>query len=45
MILASIGTLVAFSWLPFYPLWAILFIGEGIAVIWALTVHGRELAR
>ncbi|TFC51718.1 hypothetical protein E3T26_05255 [Cryobacterium sp. TMT1-21] len=45
VILAFIGTLVAFAWLPYYPFWAMLFIVAGVAVIWALTVHGRELAR
>jgi hypothetical protein len=43
VILALISTLVAFAWLPWYPFWAILFIVAGIAVMWALTVHGRDI--
>ena len=42
--LAFFGTLIAFAWLPYYPFWAILFIVAGVSVIWALTVHGREIA-
>jgi hypothetical protein len=43
VILAFIATLVAFAWLPWYPFWAILFIIAGVGVIWALTVHGRDI--
>lgn len=42
--LAFFGTLIAFTWLPYYPFWAILFIVAGVSVIWALTVHGKEIA-
>ena len=42
--LAFFGTLIAFAWLPYYPFWAILFIVAGVSVIWALTVHGREIS-
>jgi hypothetical protein len=31
-------------WLPYYPVWSILMIALNIAVIWALTAHGRDLA-
>ena len=43
VILAFLATLVAFAWLPWYPFWAILFIIAGVGVIWALTVHGRDI--
>jgi hypothetical protein len=43
VIVASIATLVAFAWLPWYPVWAILLITISIAVIWALTAHGRDV--
>ena len=41
--IAVITGLIAFAWLPWYPLWAILFIVVSIAVIWALTVHGDDI--
>ena len=41
---ASIAMLVAFAWLPWYPVWALLFIAISIAVIWALTAHSRDLS-
>ena len=43
VILAVIAGLVAFSWIPWYPVWGILFIAASVAVIWALTAHGRDV--
>lgn len=44
-VLAAIGSMVAmFLWLPWYPIWAIIVITMDFAIIWALTVHGRDLA-
>jgi hypothetical protein len=48
----TIGVLVAvgsalfnFAWLPYYPLWSIAIITLDVFVIWALTVHGRDITR
>ena len=44
-VFVAIGSLVSmFFWLPWYPVWAIVIIAMDIAIIWALTVHGRVLA-
>lgn len=44
-VLIAAGSMVAaFFWLPWYPIWAIIIIAIDFAVIWALTVHGRDLA-
>jgi len=43
VILAVISGLVAFAWLPYYPVWAILFVAMSVLTIWALTVHGRDI--
>ena len=43
VIVAVLWALIAFAWLPWYPVWAILFIAVSIFVIWALTVHGRDI--
>jgi hypothetical protein len=44
VILAIISTLVNFAWLPWYPFWSIIMITANVFVIWALTVHGRDIA-
>jgi hypothetical protein len=43
VILAGISALVGFSWLPWYPIWGVIFITIAVFVIWALTVHGRDV--
>ena len=44
VILAVVAAVLSFAWLPYYPVWAILFIAISIGVIWALTTHGHDLA-
>ncbi len=43
VILAIVSILANFAWLPWYPVWSILMIAAGVFVIWALTVHGRDI--
>jgi hypothetical protein len=43
VILAVLAALVAFAWLPYYPVWAVIYIGVSVGVIWALTAHGRDI--
>lgn len=44
-VLAAVGSMIAaFFWIPWYPMWGIIVIAIDLAVIWALTVHGRDLA-
>ena len=43
VILAVVSILANFAWLPWYPFWSILMITAGVFVIWALTVHGRDV--
>ena len=35
----------AFGWLPYYPVWGVLFVIASVAVIWALTVHGEDITK
>lgn len=42
---ALVSAVVAFMWLPYYPVWAILIVAIDVAVIWALTAHGRDLVQ
>ncbi len=43
VIVAAVSALVSFAWIPIYPIWSIVIIAIDIAVIWALTAHGRDI--
>jgi len=43
VIIAALSGLIAFAWLPWYPVWAVIFIAVSIAIIWSLTAHGRDI--
>ena len=43
VIAAVISAIVNFAWLPVYPVWAITIIAIDVAIIWALTAHGRDI--
>ncbi|MEO1057061.1 MAG: hypothetical protein AAFY28_09130 [Actinomycetota bacterium] len=45
IVLAGLSVIVNFAWLPYYPVWSIVMIALGIAVLWALTTRGDDLAR
>ncbi len=40
---AAVSGLAAFMWLPWYPVWGVVIIALDIAIIWALTLHGRDI--
>ena len=43
IILAVLSALANFTFIPYYPFWAIMIIAADVFVIWALAVHGRDL--
>lgn len=44
-VLVALGSAVAnFIWLPIQPVWSSIMIAVAVAVIWALTAHGRDIA-
>lgn len=43
VIIAVFMGLASFAWLPYYPVWAIVYIVASVAIIWALTAHGRDI--
>ena len=43
VIVAAISAIANFLWLPYYPIWSIVIIALDVAVIWALTIHGRDI--
>jgi hypothetical protein len=44
VIMAFISAIANFAWLPYYPVWSVVVITICVLVIYALIVHGRELA-
>jgi hypothetical protein len=42
-VLANLAT--TFVSLTFYPVWGVIIIAVDIAIIWALTAHGRDLEK
>ena len=44
VVVAAVSAIVSFAWLPVYPVWGVLIIAADVAVIWALTAHGRDIA-
>jgi hypothetical protein len=46
IIAAGLGAVTAIWWMPYYPVWSLVYIFIGILVIYALAAHGgREVAR
>ena len=45
VIIAMLSAIANFAWLLYVPLWSILMIFIDVSIIWALTVHGRDMAR
>lgn len=42
--LAGLGAVVNFMWLPCHPLWGVPVIALDVAILWALTTHGTRSA-
>ena len=45
VILAVLSALANFAFIPYYPFWSLIIIALDVFVIWALTAHGRDVAR
>ena len=43
VIAAAGSALVNFAFIPLYPVWSIVVIAIDVAIIWALTAHGRDI--
>ena len=40
---AALSAIANFAFIPYYPIWSIAIIAVDVAVIWALTAHGRDV--
>ncbi|MGH3329704.1 MAG: DUF7144 family membrane protein [Nocardioidaceae bacterium] len=45
VIVASISIIASFLWMPYYPLWSLIVVTFDLFVIWAVTVHGRDVTQ
>lgn len=43
VIVASVSILANFMWMPYYPFWSLTVITFDVFVIWAATMHGRDI--
>ena len=43
VIMACVSALASFMWMPYYPIWSLTIIAFDVFVIWAVTVHGRDI--
>ena len=39
-IAATIGALSAMTWMPYYPIWSLTYVGIAVLVFYALAAHG-----
>lgn len=44
VVVAGLCAIANFMWLPYYPVWSSILIAVCVAIIWALTAHGRDIA-
>lgn len=44
VVMASLSIIASFAWMPYYPFWSMVLIAFDVFVIWAVTVHGRDIA-
>lgn len=45
VVVASVSIIANFLWMPYYPIWSLTVIGFDVFVIWAATMHGRDIAK
>ena len=43
VLVAGVSAIVSFAWVPIDPVWSLIIIAIDVAVIWALTAHGRDV--
>jgi hypothetical protein len=42
VVAAAIATITAITWMPFYPVWSLVYVGIGLGVIYGLMAHYDE---
>lgn len=44
IIAAAFAAVTAMFWMPYYPIWSLMYVAIGTVVIWALTTGGNSEA-
>jgi hypothetical protein len=39
IVAAAVGGVTAMTWMPYYPVWSMVYVGVAVLVIYALVVH------
>jgi hypothetical protein len=42
IVAAAVACITSIGWLPYYPIWSIVYIGLGVSVIYGLTAYGGK---
>jgi hypothetical protein len=42
IVAAAVGSITAISWMPYYPVWSLVYVAIGIGVIYGLVAHWDE---
>jgi hypothetical protein len=42
VVAAALGALAAMPWMPYYPVWSLVYVGIGALVVYALVAHGSR---
>ena len=45
LIVAAIMGLSAITWMPYYPIWALTYVGIAVLVFYGLAAHGGRIRR
>jgi hypothetical protein len=43
IVAAVIGGLSAMAWMPYYPVWSVVYVGIAVAVVYALAAYGSRV--
>ena len=44
IVAGAIAAISALAWMPYYPVWSLIYVGFGVAVIYGLSVYGNREA-
>jgi hypothetical protein len=42
IVVASLAAVSSMAWMPYYPVWALVYMGLGILVVYALGTYGKR---
>jgi hypothetical protein len=45
LIAATIAAVTAMVWMPYYPVWTLVYVGMAVLTFYALAKHGGHAAR